>query len=335
MSRTRLVSSVAAALGVLAAACWLVSGAIPLAAAPAADSPGVTVELGGATLLHRAPVIFPDTVREKGVQGTVVVQLRIDGSGNVADAQVLSGPDELRKPVLQSVLNWHFTPNLAGSTHQAIIAFNPSSGDVTALVGRGPALGAAVLAPAVSGGVDRTVSSIRVVGLPDETAADLESRLPVHQGDRLTVETMRQLVQTVHNFDEHLAVNATPGSEGAAAIFIVLPPALQVPAVRAEAPATQARIRVGGNVQSTKLVSQPKPVYPALAKQARIQGAVNLRAVIGKDGAVEDLTLISGHPLLAPAAEDAVRQWVYQPTLLNGNPVEVETQIDVNFTLTQ
>jgi len=62
---------------------------------------------------------------------------------------------------------------------------------------------------------------------------------------------------------------------------------------------------------------------------------VQLTATIGKDGTVRNLEVIQGHPLLIPAALDAVRQWVYQPTLLNGQPVEVQTDIDVNFTLSQ
>jgi protein TonB len=99
--------------------------------------------------------------------------------------------------------------------------------------------------------------------------------------------------------------------------------------------ATPQRIRVGGNVQQAKLVRQPHPVYPPLAKQARIQGVVKLSAIIARDGTIQHLEVISGHPLLIPAALEAVKQWVYQPTLLNGEPVEVVTQIDVNFTLSQ
>jgi protein TonB len=99
--------------------------------------------------------------------------------------------------------------------------------------------------------------------------------------------------------------------------------------------ATPKRITIGGNVQQAKLVRQPKPVYPPLAKQARISGVVHLAAVISKDGTIQDLKVISGHPLLIPSALEAVKQWVYQPTLLNGEPVEVSTQIDVNFTLSQ
>ncbi len=100
-----------------------------------------------------------------------------------------------------------------------------------------------------------------------------------------------------------------------------------------EAPKAPQRIRVGGNVQQAKLLRQPRPLYPPLAKQARIQGTVRFNAIIGKDGAIQNLQVVSGHPLLIPSATEAVKQWVYQPTLLNGEPVEVVTQIDVNFTL--
>lgn len=115
----------------------------------------------------------------------------------------------------------------------------------------------------------------------------------------------------------------------------VAPPPPPPPVKKEEKPAAPQRIRVGGNVQAAKLIRQPKPVYPPLAKQARIQGTVRFQAIIGKDGSIQNLQLISGHPLLVPSATEAVKQWVYQPTLLNGEPVEVVTQIDVNFTLSQ
>jgi TonB family protein len=96
-----------------------------------------------------------------------------------------------------------------------------------------------------------------------------------------------------------------------------------------------SRIRVGANVQQANLVSQVPPVYPPLARQAKIEGVVRLSAIIDKEGLVAHLEVISGHPLLVPAALEAVKQWVYKPTLLNGQPVEVATQLDVNFTLSQ
>jgi protein TonB len=115
------------------------------------------------------------------------------------------------------------------------------------------------------------------------------------------------------------------------------PPPPPPPPVKKEEPkpVTPQRIRVGGNVQQALLIKQPRPIYPPLAKQARIQGVVRLNAIIGKDGTIQNLTVATGHPLLVPAALEAVKQWVYKPTLLNGEPVEVVTQIDVNFTLSQ
>jgi TonB family protein len=104
------------------------------------------------------------------------------------------------------------------------------------------------------------------------------------------------------------------------------------PQVRAEALAPD-RIRVGGNLQASKLVTQVPPVYPPLAKQARIQGVVRFQVTSGQDGRVLDVQVVSGHPLLIPAAQEAVKQWVYRPTLLNGRAVEVVTIVDVNFTL--
>jgi len=88
-------------------------------------------------------------------------------------------------------------------------------------------------------------------------------------------------------------------------------------------------------VEQAKLIFQPKPEYPQLAKMARIQGVVRLEAIISKDGTIQDLKTLSGHPLLIKAAYEAVQRWRYQPTLLNGEPVEVVTEIDVNFTLSE
>ena len=98
-------------------------------------------------------------------------------------------------------------------------------------------------------------------------------------------------------------------------------------------PATPTRIRVGGNVQAANLIRKVDPVYPEMALRARIQGTVKFNAVIGKDGAILNLTVISGHPMLVQAALEAVKQYLYKPTQLNGEPVEVITDISVDFRL--
>lgn len=97
--------------------------------------------------------------------------------------------------------------------------------------------------------------------------------------------------------------------------------------------ATPQRVRVSSGVSTGLLIRKVPPTYPPLARQARIQGVVVLQAQISKEGNIQNLQLISGHPMLAPAAIEAVKQWKYKPYLLNGEPVEVDTQVQVNFTL--
>jgi protein TonB len=93
------------------------------------------------------------------------------------------------------------------------------------------------------------------------------------------------------------------------------------------------RVRVSQGVTAGLVIHKVQPNYPPLAKTARVQGTVQLAAIIGKDGTIQNLHVVSGHPLLTQAALDAVRQWRYKPYILNGEPVEVDTTIAVNFTL--
>jgi hypothetical protein len=95
------------------------------------------------------------------------------------------------------------------------------------------------------------------------------------------------------------------------------------------------RIRIGGNVQQAKVARSVAPIYPQEAKAAHVMGTVVFHAVIGTDGSVQDLSYVSGPPLLSRAAEDAVAQWRYQVTYFNGDPVEVDTTIAVHFVLDQ
>lgn len=94
------------------------------------------------------------------------------------------------------------------------------------------------------------------------------------------------------------------------------------------------KLRVSSGVAAGMLIHQVRPQYPAAAKLARVEGSVVLQAVIGKDGSIQNLRVISGHPLLTAAALEAVEQWRYKPYYLNGETLEVETQIVVNFVLT-
>jgi TonB family protein len=271
------------------------------------------VALNGAAVLHRTGVGYPAAARRDGVQGTVSVQVKLDSTGVVNDAQVLSGPDELRKAVLESVLQWHFTKEAAGATREIQIAFElPKGASAAAPAATTPAMGRT-----------GTIRSIRVQGLSEQASAELLASLPIHEGDEWNGDTAMRANQAVKAFDEHLAIrqsSMTQSPGGAAQLDL-------------EIAATSGRITVGGNVQVAMIVSKTPPIYPAAAKAAGIQGVVHLSAIIGTDGTVQELMALSGPPELTQAAMDAVKQWVYKPTLLNGSPVQVQTTIDINFTL--
>ena len=128
-------------------------------------------------------------------------------------------------------------------------------------------------------------------------------------------------------------VGGVPGGVAGGSMGGVIGSVLSATPTVAPKIAAPTRVRVSSGVVSGLLVKKVNPNYPPLARQARIQGVVLLQAQISKDGRIENLQLISGHPMLAPAAIEAVKQWVYRPYLLNGEPCEVDTQIQVNFTL--
>jgi len=230
---------------------------------------------------------------------------------------VLSGPEELRAAALEAILQWHYNP-------QSMTL--PTVTQVTMNFKLPPEGAPAVPPESYLEGKRVTLQNITVEGLTASARDELLQRLPVHQGDILDADGMRATLASALAFDEHLrvALLLNPSDENSGSLRISLAPP--------GAPAA-AKIRVGRNVQQAKLLSQVRPVYPPEAKAAGIEGLVRLEATLGKDGKVENLQVLSGDPVLAAAALDAVRQWQYQTTLLNGDPVEVVTEIDVNFTL--
>ena len=105
------------------------------------------------------------------------------------------------------------------------------------------------------------------------------------------------------------------------------------PPTTTDPPKPKEPVRVGGVVRPPRLIHRVEPAYPVFAKRAGIQGEVVMEAVLGEDGRVREITIKSGHPSLAPAARDAVSQWVYEPTLLNGEPYPVVLEVKVRFYL--
>jgi len=124
-----------------------------------------------------------------------------------------------------------------------------------------------------------------------------------------------------------------PGGQLGGVIGSVISSTASLSAVPKFIPATPQRIRISGGVTKGLLIHRVEPGYPPLARAARVQGDVVLSAVIDTNGQIQNLQLVSGHPMLVPAALTAVKEWRYKPYLLNGQPVEVETTITVIFTL--
>jgi TonB family protein len=367
MSKSRMVASLttvcSAALIAARLAVWFFPLQSPAQPMPS-DGPGITVD-AGAKLMHRAPVLYP---RGASATGTVVLEATLNSKGEVSDARVLSGPDELRKAAIQSVLQWHYATDAgAPPTVQVSIKFAearpamPPSAKV-----RVPIDSPRIMTPQAASQAAMILKGIQFFGTTPDLEQRVRERLPVREGDQLMPDSLGKIQAAAAEVDEHFMVGMSENNfaDGRREMTVrislgaPLPPPPPPPPAKGVVggiingvpggvvggvplPAAQAttandnpqRIRVGGNVQAANLLVKVTPAYPPLAKQARIQGTVRFTVIIGKDGSIENMELISGHPLLVPSATDAVRQWVYKPTLLNGQPVEVMTQVDVNYTL--
>lgn len=262
-----------------------------------------------------------------------------------------SGPDELRKTVIQSVLNWHFMNDSAGTTRTVNIEFTLPQGPETAIRSESIPSGAIVPSTSSWANAPRFLRDIEVMGLSDQAKSDLLERLPVHVGDTIGSDQLIPVMEAVQKFDRHLIVTSNQNSSGEMVLRIwepgtgtaMIPPSPppspamgslpSIASVVPSRPGTPQRIRVGSAVQAQRLVEQTQPVYPPLAKNAHVSGTVELSVIIGKDGHVTNLSVVSGHPLLVQSALQTVQNWVYRPTLLNGQPVEVSTTVNVSFAL--
>lgn len=180
----------------------------------------------------------------------------------------------------------------------------------------------------------------------------VEDRTPVRSGGPVTVRRIFQVPLEIPKgipdppadlpalLDGHGTERGVP--VGPPGVGQALFPGVEVAGLAAEPlppppppPASKQPLRVGGDIQSAKLIRRVEPIYPLLALKARVQGSVLLHATIGETGRIVEIKVVKGHPLLRESAVDAVRQWIYSPTLLNGEPMAVVTEISVNFKLTR
>jgi TonB family protein len=331
MSKKHMYASVLAVMVLLPLVTGLVVQALPLRGAAQLGEPdGAGVQVGESPfkLMHRTPIEYPATALNEGISGVIVVDLKLNEKGEVYDASVVSGPPALRAAVLKSVLNWHY--DLAGETRrpehfEIAVRFTappPAAGQTSSVAPKSTSL---------------LLKRIDVTGVPAELRERVLSAIPVREGERFNPANLPAILHGVAEIDEHNSVSLRDTGPDEAELVIAIPDRRPGAVVMANIPieAGAKRIRIGGDAEQANLVTKVMPVYPPLAKQARIQGRVILNALIDRQGKVKGLELVSGDPLLADAAVEGVKQWVYRPVLLNGDPVEVITQIDVNFTLSE
>ena len=190
------------------------------------------------------------------------------------------------------------------------------------------------------------ISSPQSTRIPDQTQRGNTATPDVQNVANLVTPDVPQLSQpkirpfipptAQHNTEQRAFIDAPPtltnGLARLPAVGVPLSPAVILPPPKKDGP-VERQVRVESNIVAANLIKKVIPTYPQIAKSAHIQGTVRFTAHIGKDGRILNLTFTSGPPVLVEPASAAVKQWVYRPTLLNGEPVEVITQIDVNFTL--
>jgi TonB family protein len=160
----------------------------------------------------------------------------------------------------------------------------------------------------------------------EDARAALDAELKVQEGKWLkSYDKTRELAAAAKSAGEKAAADAVDAKQKADVA------AKARASVVAKARTARAPLRIGGNIRPPTKVKDVTPVYPAIAKSANVLGEVVIEATIGTDGKVSDAKVVRSIPLLDRAALDAVRQWEYMPTLLNGVPVPVTTMVRVNF----
>lgn len=254
--------------------------------------------------------------RPHSSEGTVQLEAVLNSDGEVIDARVISGPDELRKTALQNVLAWR--SNKDASPRRTV--------PITIQFRKFGALSPPPPPPPPPPPLEQlTFQGVDYQGLSPEIQQRASLVMAgLQSGQKLTDEQVNRLRGDLRAIDPALRLGLN-----------IADSTLRLSVSNSSSGQSPKHIRVGGNASANNLISKVAPVYPPVAKQARIQGSVRFNIVIGREGSVENIELVAGHPILVEAAREAVAQWKYRPVLLNGVPTQVVTVVDVNFTLSE
>jgi len=323
--------------------------------------------------VKKVPPVYPPLARQARIQGTVVLNVIITKTGDIGAVRLVSGHPLLAPSAIEAVKQWKYQPYLSNgepvevTTNLQInfsLAGNPPSG----VVGDTPGVPADVIGkgagglPRISEAVMRGLRTQKIDPVYPSTALQagiqgfvlLNVRIDKdgNVADVTLVGGHPLLVQAAIDAVKQwkyqpFLLNGAPAdvettvrlrfdlSGGGNVIEPEVAMTELAPTIYADTsgPTVPKRVRISQGVAAALVADKVQPEYPPDAREQHIQGNVLLQVIIGKEGSVENIELISGHPLLAPAAIDAVKQWKYRPYLLNGEPVEVQTQVLVNFTL--
>ncbi|MDX2150775.1 MAG: M56 family metallopeptidase [Bryobacteraceae bacterium] len=335
MSNRRRYAYLGVAAALVLAAVLTTAATLPLRAAPQYQllaqaqtpaqqpAPGFTVSVVprqpvtkdalGRPILR--PFEYPAAAREKKIEGEVVVELQFNAEGSLVDTRVLSGPDELRAAALRRAVQ-HFTMGGKTPRLEVVVPFRLAD------------FPPPPPSPFDAGMIVRKINLDRLAPEDQVRVRPVTVQL---EGRPLTRAAFERFMSDIRAIQPSLSLNIMQVADRNEVDLSVGIAPQRTPR---EAPAdVPGRIRVGSNVQAVNVTHRVDPVYPPLAKQARIQGTVRMTVVIDKEGGVKNMTVDTGHPLLVPAAMEALKEWRWQPTLLNGVAVEVVSTVDLNFVL--
>lgn len=325
-------------------------------------------------LSRKVPPLYPPLARQARIQGTVILKVIITKSGDIGTVRLVSGHPVLAPAAIEAVKQWKYQPYLSNGepvevTTDVQINFSLAGSPPPGAVGDTPGVPADVIGkgtgglPRISEAVMRGQRTQKIDAVYPSTAlqAGIQgfvllnvridkdgnvAEVTLVSGHPLLVQAAMDAVKqwkyqpyllngapTELETTVHLRFDLSGGGNviEPEASMTELAPAIPADTAGPEVP---KRVRISQGVATALVADKVQPEYPAEAREQHIQGSVLLQVIISEEGNVENLQLISGHPLLAAAAIDAVKQWKYRPYLLNGQPVEVQTQVLVNFTLT-
>lgn len=302
--------------------------------------------------VSKVPPTYPPIARAAHIEGRVVLRAIIGTDGTVKSLDVISGPEMLRTSAREAVSQWTYRPFLLKGKPMVVdttITVNyqieketPPAVPETqenVPIANGPArIQAGVMAGQI-------LTKVNPIYPPDARAAHVEGTVIMHaiigkegtirnpsvvSGPEMlrdsAIEAVRQWTYRPYLLNgEPVEVDTT------ITVNYLMSPSPAPP----PPPLPPGRVRVSAGVMAGQIINKVNPVFPEQAREDHIQGGVVMHAIIGKDGSIQSLQVISGPQALRNSVVEAVKQWKYRPYLLNGEPQEVETTITINFQLSE